>query len=69
MRNLEKALSDKGISKAVVANLLNINRNTVANKISGKTEFTIEEAFKIKEHLLPEYDLEYLFAETFKDVA
>ena len=62
MRNLEKALSDKGISDEVVCSILGIHRNTLRNKKNGESEFTISEAFKIKTNLLPEYDLEYLFA-------
>lgn len=61
MRNLENALNQKGIAKTVVMNLLNISRSTLDNKLAGRTEFTIDEAFKIKENLLPEYDIEYLF--------
>lgn len=61
MRNLEKALDAKGISNDVVISLLGIHRNTYANKMSGKSEFTIGEAIKIKENLLPEYELDYLF--------
>lgn len=61
MRNLEMALKNKGISDEVVCSVLGIHRNTLRNKKTGESEFTISEAFKIKENLLPEYDLEYLF--------
>lgn len=62
MRNLEVALRQKNISNEAVAKLLNIHRNSLRNKLNGKTDFSISEAFKIKRDLLPEYDMDYLFA-------
>lgn len=63
MRNLEVALRQKNISNEAVAKLLNIHRNSLRNKLDGKTDFSISEAFKIKRDLLPEYDMDFLFAE------
>ena len=63
MRNLEAALRQKNISNEAVAKLLNIHRNSLRNKLDGKTDFSISEAFKIKRDLLPEYDMDFLFAE------
>lgn len=58
---VKEALQLKGISNEVVANILGIHRNTLSNKLSGESSFTVEEAFKIKRLLLPEYDMDYLF--------
>lgn len=58
---IKRALSDKNISVEAVAALLGIHRNSAANKLNGATPFSIEEAFKLKSELLPEYDIEYLF--------
>lgn len=63
MRNLEVALRQKNISNEAVAKLLNIHRNSLRNKLNGKTDFSISEAFKIKRDLLPEYDMDFLFAD------
>lgn len=63
MRNLEMALKQKNISNEAVAKLLNIHRNSLRNKLNGKTDFSISEAFKIKRDLLPEFDMDFLFAE------
>ena len=63
MRNLEVALRQKNISNEAVAKLLNIHRNSHRNKLDGKTDFSISEAFKIKRDLLPEYDMDFLFAD------
>lgn len=63
MLNLETVLKQKGISDEVVCKVLGIHRNTLRNKKIGESEFSIGEAFSIKSNLLPEYDLEYLFAE------
>lgn len=58
---VKEALQLKGISNEAVANMLGVHRNTLANKLSGESSFTVEEAFKIKQLLLPEYDMDYLF--------
>lgn len=63
MRNLEIALKQKNISNEAVAKLLNIHRNSLRNKLNGKTDFSISEAFKIKRDLLPEFDMDFLFAD------
>ncbi len=60
--NVKEALRRKGISTELVAQMLGLHRNTVANKLDGESSFTIEEAIKIKQHLLPEYDVDWLFA-------
>lgn len=58
---VKEALQLKGITIEAVANMLGLHRNTLANKLNGESSFTIEEAFKIKQQLLPEYDIDYLF--------
>jgi plasmid maintenance system antidote protein VapI len=59
--SIKVAMSEKGVSVEAVSKLLNIHRNTAANKIEGRTPFTINEAFSLKENLFAEYDLNYLF--------
>ena len=60
--NLRKALEAKNISQRAVCELLGVSEKTLYNKMTGATEFTVEEAIKIVQNLLPEYTYEYLFA-------
>ncbi|MBR3740409.1 MAG: hypothetical protein IKN04_08090 [Clostridia bacterium] len=60
--NLRNALAKKMISDQTVCELLGISRKTLYNKITGASDFTLEEALSIAENLLPEYNLRYLFA-------
>lgn len=64
--NLKLALYESNISIETVAKLLSIHRNSVSNKLNGNSSFTIEEAQKLKRHLLSKYDSEYLFKLTKK---
>lgn len=59
--NLKQLLAAKGISIDTVAKLLNVHRNTVANKLDGDSEFTYGQAERIQEAMFPEYNARYLF--------
>lgn len=59
---IKRAMEAKKIGVDALAGLLNVHRNTAANKLNGDTPFTFEEAYKIKRSLFPEYDLDYLFS-------
>lgn len=59
--NLRNELSSKKIKNEDIATLLNIHVNSVSNKINGKTDFTIKEAFRLRETLFPDVSFEYLF--------
>lgn len=61
-KNLRNALSDKGITLKAYAEFLGVTEKTIQNKMNGKTEFTLAEAVKTSNFLLPEYRLDYLFA-------
>lgn len=58
--NLKAKMAIHNITIEKIAKVLKIHRNTVANKLNGRS-FSIEEAFEIKEYLFKEYDLCYLF--------
>lgn len=60
---IKNAMQIKGISVEAVAAVIQVHRNSATNKINGITQFTVEEAFKLKSTLFPEYDVEYLFAD------
>jgi len=45
-----------------IASILGVTRDTLRNKLKGKSEFTIKEAFEIKAVFFPAIPLEELFA-------
>lgn len=59
--NLNKEILAKGMSWRSSAAAIGMPESTFRNKISSG-EFSVNEAFKIKERLLPKYELSYLFA-------
>lgn len=59
--NLKALLAAKGISYETLARLLNVHRDTIANKINGESEFTYGQAELIQETLFPEYNIRYVF--------
>ena len=60
--NLKKALNDKNISLKALGSFLGISEKAAYNKINESSAFTYPEARSIKKELLPEYDMDYLFA-------
>ncbi|MBO5099010.1 MAG: XRE family transcriptional regulator [Clostridia bacterium] len=60
--NLELEMIKANVNKRMIANALHIHENSVLNKFSGKTPFTIAEAFETKKQFFPDLDLDYLFA-------
>ncbi len=59
--NLKNALDNKRITNKAVCELLGISEKTLYNKMTGSTDFTVEEALLIVRNLLPEYTFEFLF--------
>ena len=45
-----------------MADVLHMHRNSVANKINGKSSFSVDEAFKLRDTLFYEYNIDYLFS-------
>jgi DNA-binding XRE family transcriptional regulator len=60
--NLEAEMARKGINKSDLAECLEVRYATVIDKTKGRSQFSIAEAFKIKDHFFPNCPLEYLFA-------
>lgn len=60
-QNLKAALEAKRITQKTVCELLGVSEKTLYNKLTGATDFTIDEAILIVRNLLPEYTYEYLF--------
>lgn len=62
--NLKGEMAKKNITKTDISKVLGIHINTVSNKINGRSHFTVEEAFIIKNYFFKKDDLplRYLFA-------
>lgn len=63
-KHLEKILNDKSITTKALASLLDVTEKTALNKVRGITDFTLNEAMKIKSVICPEYTFDYVFART-----
>lgn len=61
---LKGELAKRNISIKELSELLGLHRNTVALKINGNSEFTISEAFEIKDAFFPDIELRELFRKT-----
>lgn len=62
MRNLRAEMERYGISVGDIQKLLECSEKTVRNKLNGETDFTLPEAFRIRNTYFPGYSMEYLFA-------
>lgn len=62
LANLNNELRRKNITQNAVARMIGVTDKTLTNKLSGATEFTVNEAFLIRKNLLPEFTMDYLFA-------
>ena len=59
--DLKVRMSRKNITNEVLARLLGVHRDTIANKLAGESEFTYGQAELIHETLFPEYSIRYVF--------
>lgn len=55
-------MAKRKVSKEDLAELLGLHWNSVANKINGKSAFSVEEAVKVRDSYFPEWKLEELFS-------
>ena len=62
MRNLSAEMARYGVTNADIQKLLSCTDKTVRNKIGGMSEFSISEAFKIRDTFFPSLRVEYLFS-------
>ena len=65
--NLRAEMGGKGIGIVDLAASLGVNRNTLTQKLSGRSEFTLREVLYIQEAFFPGCDISYLFARERKD--
>lgn len=60
--NLIEILNRKKISMKDLAKFLGVTEKTVQNKVNGRNEFTLSEAFSIVTFICPEYRMDFVFA-------
>ena len=60
--NLKSEMTRHGIQLSKIQRLLGIAETTVRHKINGKSDFSVTEAFKVRNAFFPSMTLEYLFA-------
>ena len=60
--NLVGEIAKRKILISDIAEYIGVHRNTVTNKIYGKQDFTLSEAFAIADHYFPDCDFRWLFA-------
>lgn len=59
--NLKAEMARYGVTIESIAKTLGIHRNSVANKIKGKSSFSIDEASTIQKEFFPKEKLQFLF--------
>lgn len=59
--NLRAEMARHNVEIGHLAELLNLRRGAVGNKINGRSRFFYDEAVIIKNHFFPNCELEYLF--------
>ena len=62
--NLIGEMAKRGISINDVAELLGIHRNSVSNKLYGKSAFTLDEAIAVYDRYFSDLNFRVLFAPT-----
>lgn len=60
--NLRAEMGRKNIGIVEMAQGMDYNRDTLARKLSGRSNINLAEAFKIQQEFFPELDVAYLFA-------
>ena len=60
--NLKGEMAKRKVSIEAMAELLEMHRNSVSNKINGPSSFSIEESIKIRDAFFPKMELDYLFS-------
>ncbi len=54
-------MAKRSITIEAVSKLLGLHRNTISNKLNGKTPFSIDEAIEIKDAFFSDWKMEELF--------
>lgn len=59
--NLVFEMKKNKIAQSQISDLLGVRQATVSDKLSGKSRFYFDEAYKIKSEFFPHTEIEYLF--------
>lgn len=54
-------MAKQKVTKRDLSDLLGIHWNSITNKISGESDFSVTEAIKIRDRYFPEWKIENLF--------
>lgn len=54
-------MAKQKVTKRDLSDLLGIHWNSITNKISGESDFSVTEAIKIRDKYFPEWEIENLF--------
>ena len=60
--NLRAEMGRKNIGLCEMASTLDINRDTLARRLSNKTPIPLDLAFRIQQAFFPDVDVNYLFS-------
>lgn len=60
--NLIGEMAKADVTKDELAKLLDVHWNSIANKLSGRSSFTVDEAIRIRDYYFQNCVIEYLFA-------
>lgn len=58
---LLEEMERRGVSVQAMAEALGMHRNSVANKLYGKTRFSVDEAILLSERFFPDCEIRVLF--------
>jgi hypothetical protein len=61
--NLKAEMARQNISGLTISEFIGCTPKTFSSKLTGKTEFTRSEIFKIQKAFFPNLTVEYLFSE------
>lgn len=64
LSNLEAEISRKKISREEIASGLGISTRSLYDKLKGRSQFNVEEAFKLQKLFFPDKEMDYLFEQT-----
>lgn len=65
--NLRAEMARKRVTISEMAEYLQINRDTLGNKLARKRPINLDEALRIARKFFPEHDVYYLFKELVDD--
>lgn len=59
--NLKAEMVRHGVKVSDVAKVLRVSERTVRAKLTGESDFTVSEAFRLRDEVFPGLEFDYLF--------